>query len=611
MADVLKITFTGGDKELGDDQTLSLAQPILVGRSHTANIRLAEEDVSGRHLLITRESDGIWVENLSKGSRTLVNGQVFASGERRPLAVGDVISMGRRARFRIDAAGESSAASAAKDATLATGFTRPTASATSAWADGTRATVATHLTTTATQTTRGPETLATTAFDSDTADVLEGTVPSAEDDDETGPLPFDGETDTRALGPVPPSSADSVTTGVSPADDRSTDGDPDSGLTQEMKTRPMLQDEIARQKWLYEQRKKFRQLLISFSTLLFLSLLGTVVWLQWPKKERVLSVPQVTATKECDLDNYTMKNAEGPVFLVDFPRDGRMTKKEDAEGAGIEVSTFTGRDRDVPFSLKASRTASADELMLSLAASADAQKKRLAAREGYVFLSPADWPAGEFFFESAYPVSCHSPRLMRGSRFSRSEYEIIRSGRKWHGVWFWFRDGETAYQLQHEIPESEWVRGASLLRKDPNLEFYPDFLEQRWESPGREGLVRGADVNQLLTSVSDELALVEPRVVNWPWVKQALDTLMVRTWQASPGEQKRVRDLYARFRKQQDVKYLRFRVQFENAKTLGSDGVARMQEVRENCRSVFGEDRSDRRFELINDLENWSCQVDH
>ncbi len=619
MAEELKITFTGGDEELGSDMTVPLAEPILVGRSRSAQIRLLEDDVSGRHLRITREADGVWVENLSRSSRTLANGKVFPTGERRRLAVGDVFKMGQKASFRIDAAGAPQPAES-KDAPSLTRATRALDEMTAPMGDEPSGAVATRMAETDTFATRVAEsgTVATRAAtgsgdESSTADViiasaapLADVIASSKADEMTGtgtgaeePETEAVETDTRT-GSFPDAGADTDSNPMS--------GDVPSGVTRDLKTRggdPELWERI---KWIQNQRKRFRQMLLTLASMLFLGLLGVIIWMQWPKKEMILTAPKVSGSEEYDVGTYAVKNESGEIFIVDFPRDDRMKKTELPEGAGVEVLSFTGRDRDVPFRLKASCASSADELTLSLAESAAAKKAQLAAQEGYTFLSPAEWMAGEHFFESEYAGSCHSPRLLRGSRFHRSEYTVTRGGRKWHGVLLLFRDGETVYQLLHEIPEMEWVRGKYLLRGDPNLEFYPAFLAARWESPGLSGIVREADVRRLLADVSAELDFPQPRVANWPLVTRWLDTLMVRTWSAGADERKRVRDLYRRFWKQRDDKYVYFRDQFELAKTLGGDGRDRMRSVRDDCRRVFGQDATDRRFELINDPENWSCQ---
>ncbi len=55
----------------------------LVGRSDTADIRLAYEDVSRRHALLWRESGRIWIEDLGSSNGTTVDGRPVTSAPRQ------------------------------------------------------------------------------------------------------------------------------------------------------------------------------------------------------------------------------------------------------------------------------------------------------------------------------------------------------------------------------------------------------------------------------------------------------------------------------------------------------------------------------------------------
>ena len=65
MANEVKITFTGGSL-LGEERVLSLETPVLIGRSHSADVRLKEPDVSGRHIELQWVAGGVNAKCLSQ-----------------------------------------------------------------------------------------------------------------------------------------------------------------------------------------------------------------------------------------------------------------------------------------------------------------------------------------------------------------------------------------------------------------------------------------------------------------------------------------------------------------------------------------------------------------
>ena len=100
MAGKFCITFTGGGR-IGDAVELTPGELVLVGRSHSADIRVKESDVSGRHLEIVLE-DGKWgARNIGRfGSR--VDGRELVGNSVAPLKKGSVVEIGSKVRFRID-----------------------------------------------------------------------------------------------------------------------------------------------------------------------------------------------------------------------------------------------------------------------------------------------------------------------------------------------------------------------------------------------------------------------------------------------------------------------------------------------------------------------------
>ena len=120
MASQIRITFTSGSL-LGEERILALDEPAVLGRSHSAAVRLKEPDVSGKHIEFRDEVDGVSAFCLSRNGFTL-NGSIVAEGESRKLRADDVLTLGARVRLRIDTVIAGSAASFAADdeATFAT-----------------------------------------------------------------------------------------------------------------------------------------------------------------------------------------------------------------------------------------------------------------------------------------------------------------------------------------------------------------------------------------------------------------------------------------------------------------------------------------------------------
>lgn len=195
-----KITVTRG-KSLDKSFSMAFDGPILIGRSHEANVRLKEDDVSGRHVRFEKSGGGVSAIILGRFG-VKINEKPYEKGESVVVKVGDVFELGGKARFRIDELGLDGAgeepAPAESDAltgetkmmTGATEFTEATR------AVGETATFATVAVTNPTPT-EGPkpsEETKATAFVAE-SDVIEAaTTPFFEDDEEDA---GERETETR------------------------------------------------------------------------------------------------------------------------------------------------------------------------------------------------------------------------------------------------------------------------------------------------------------------------------------------------------------------------------------------------------------------------------
>ena len=88
--------FVNGEKTLEGE--LSPGEHVA-GRSRSADVRLAEPDISGKHLKLEVAADGVYAENLSSHG-TLLQGAPLAV--RRKLHDRDVLTMGKHTEMRIE-----------------------------------------------------------------------------------------------------------------------------------------------------------------------------------------------------------------------------------------------------------------------------------------------------------------------------------------------------------------------------------------------------------------------------------------------------------------------------------------------------------------------------
>ena len=88
--------FVNGEKT--QEGELSPGEHVA-GRSRSADVRLAEPDISGKHLKLAVAADGVYAENLSSHG-TLLQGAALAG--RRKLQDGDVLTLGKHTEFRME-----------------------------------------------------------------------------------------------------------------------------------------------------------------------------------------------------------------------------------------------------------------------------------------------------------------------------------------------------------------------------------------------------------------------------------------------------------------------------------------------------------------------------
>ena len=172
----------------------------------------------------------------------------------------------------------------------------------------------------------------------------------------------------------------------------------------------------------------------------------------------------------------------------------------------------------------------------------------------------------------------------------------------WHGLYIYFRRGDTIYQLRREIPEIYWKRGSNRILDEPHLLMYSAFSRSHWDSPGVSGIVAGEiGDDELIVGVKRELSA--ERVAAWPTLERYINTLLFRSWSDRPtvakvafGSYQSYLDRLARFYNERRLAYLT---------AMTNHDKKRMRAIVTDCKQVFGSMWHDRRSRLVNDPEVW------
>ena len=619
MAGQIKITFTGGSL-LGEERAMALDGFSVIGRSHSAAVRLKEPDVSGKHIEFREVKGGVEAFCLSQNGFDL-NGTHVSKGECRPVCAGDVLLLGSKVRIRIDAvlSGGRQALPAQDEATFATRAVEP----------GATATVATQFATPDQVVASVGETFATVAADAEaiaavSPESIRGSVEEAtfsEADSMAPAVP-------RPMAAMPPADdaptqdEGNVETSIDAAADFGVPDDSTAGQTTgsvsgsadgetvEMKTRQASMDEIFRMKRMLEAKKRFRAKMVGFAAMMFFVVLGAVVFVNWPREERYLTHPLKRGTDKRDISQYIVKSDSGDIeMVVDYPNAPGMIKNEGE--ASIEVATFTGKRRNVPFRLSFVKKKDPAQLRLSLIQCAQAEMRELESA-GYVFVRAQpelvlgrEASSDVRFFEVEYP-GWSQVVPQSGTRFFQCEYVKTEQSLKWHGFIGIIRKGINVYRLMREIPDDAWQQGRFLLSSYANLALYKNFDAGRWESPGDGRLLHDSDFDSIAVSVRHDLDV--GRTGDWPRIGVKIDTLMAMSYSGGDDRRKTAVQLLNRLRKAKANCYNEFRMQYEIGRKEHSE--AKMRKAFEACRGAFGGDPSDLRSIRVNNPEEWSCHID-
>ena len=303
------------------------------------------------------------------------------------------------------------------------------------------------------------------------------------------------------------------------------------------------------------------------------------------------------------IDQDILDESGSPVMFLEYPRDDRMEVNLSVDSNHLDVATFLGRDRDVPFRLSFSRKRDAGELKISLAESfrrwQDSLKEsdfRFAPRNGR--------PLEIEFYESTFP-GWQEIEKPSGVPFIRSEYTRAVGEVLWHGFCYLLRCGDMAYTLRTEIPDAYWKRGGYRLRSVPFLGLYQVFIDSQWDSPGQDRLLPDVSEEELVTRIRHELTAGGTRT--WVVLEKMIDTLLVMTWGKGTANAGSALEYLDNFQKRKSQFYNERQFAHEIARV--NDDEKRMRAIVQDCQTMFSVLRYERRCDLVNNPEVWPCQV--
>lgn len=459
--------------------------PLLVGRSHSCDIRPTESDVSGRHLQFAEAGDGIAVTVLS-AHRTLVAGSRATQGAVLAAPPGTVVELGDDLAFRVvdDEAAADDTSSLPEQAT----GTLPGAS------EG----LATAATRFAGDDETGTASLtAATRFGGDAGGET-GTVTAA--------TRFGGSSDgdeTSILGGAATAAGET--------------GESDLGETQVLQTQVASFEELEKIKNLYEQRRT-KKVATKFGFLGFFLVLaiGLTVWMSLQTPERRLELP-TDKTQKMPLLPKLAPSGTVPVGNVgiSFPKEGAEIPRN---GDGVFDATIRiGRNHDVAVHItfeafedvnapKESRSDSFDRYL-------ENSEAMRVARGDMEALPEEDFFGGR-------------RGLCRGIPCSRREYWCGRDGESVYGVVSFFRSGTLCCAFRREISSFERERAKHLLQPTSKW-LYADrdgaFAAVQWE--GRGNADEDADkADAVAYDPAADIAQLEKRLrvdstADWPMLE--------------------------------------------------------------------------------------------
>ena len=615
MSNMLKITIIGGE-EAGREVSLDFFTSLLVGRSRSAAIRLTEPDVSGKHFEFVRRATDSVVKVLSRNGMEL-DGKHVNEGEVAPVKVGSLIKAGSKAVIRVDLLPESSGELAESMATEVPPADVLVTMATTAMKMPPPAQP---------EPPPAPAKPAASAPDFDDE-------PTGDHEIKPQALSFKASAPKPAPAPAPHFEESSLNTSTSSSifqtesqfvnvdksakdsdegadayDEGETRGNFDDyqsedGETQELKTRVGSIEEMLERKRQLDRMSVNKRIRFTVTIVVIMLLLGGVwFWLGAQKHVKDAQGPFLP-NGELDTAETVLVNDKGEEELAfEYPRDDRMTVVLSSNSNSLDVASYLGVDRDVPFHLSFMRWRDRSDLQRSLEQSFE--NWMLADSEsGSVFETRGGKRPKEEFFENVFDGFIEKS-TQRGIAFVRAEYTRSREHDTWRGVCLYFRSGDTIHLLRTEVPGIYWKRAGYRITGETYIAICKAFINSYWDSPGKMGLVEDTvGDDELMLRIKRELAA--ERVASWPAVSAYIDTLLVRSWGVKPAMQKEAFDCYSTLQTYMKNFYNERMLAYSTARHNGAE--KKMKSIFTDCKTTFGALPHDRRSTMVNNPEIWSC----
>ena len=556
------------DQEKAQEGDLAPGEHIA-GRSRSADIHLAQPDISGKHLKLEVSETAVFAENLSSHG-TLCNGAALEA--RTELHDGDRLALGKHLVFEIScggAAAEPATESAATEApaTEAPATAVPPEGSAAAGSDPGKTQIP------------GPAEVSAPPEDDPDKTLIPGMAPAV-----PASSPADADPDKTLIpgaSPVPEAAAPQK---AGPADAAPEKEESDVQKTDIMHTRLASLEEMDHLRHVDRKRstgKTLKYLLVALAAVVALALLYS---LKTAPKEASLSWP-------VDADGHELGAFYDPgngghkagAFSLAYPNIKGQTSVSTEKGGTVFISTRCGRDASVP--LRIMFVAKRSEAFLTM--------DRKAVLSGMLADLQKDnrrWNMAQisdvFFIGADNGLPCLSV-----------EYRREADKQSWYGEILFFRTGDRAYMRLAEIPAAERGRGQNFVSNIPFLKFAPQYMQSHWE--GNPEYHYESDPAVMMDEISKHLSKQAP----FEWARTYLllqNTLMesIRRHDAPLG--KNALGQLRRLRDMQSVWYNSQKIQYNTAR-LNND---RHQEnaVMELCKTVFSSPDDLRYFILRRNL---------
>ena len=523
---------------------------VIIGRSHSAGIRLRAVDISGQHMKLTLSGGKVVAENLSKYGTFLDSNPLMEPAEIKP---GQRILMGKTTVLLLEEATEPAEAPAPA----------PEASETGPGVEEVPAPAAVEKTFRAPEmkppeneaaTDRTGESLAAPPAPPVAVEVTGAAPPTGAGGDRTGIVDGSGvEIADDALSAASWSSPAAAGT--------------DDDRTRAMQTRAAGQEEIDFLKAAEHQRARSRVFMIVAAVLVVCGIALFFVSRR-PEPETTLDWPMD------ENGEYLEGYVESPMggFRITYP------KSPDSEvvstAGGMVINASLGRRFNVPFRLYLEEVLDDRFVGESIEQSIEQWKSRVGSE------------SGKWNFDTMLPMSLFIGEES-GIPFKVIPYQREEDG-SWFGVASIFRHGRRFVAIRAEVPVAERARAEEMLYisyAEPSREFVRSYWEGSSEIP------KGVS-SEILTRVREELRRMAPST--WGSVQnQLIGALRKAVLEKQADDEKEAMELLVSLREKETLWFNEQQCQKEAALAQGDN--ERLVRVAELCKAVFA-DTNDQRF---------------